>query len=100
MKTVLHIALALAVCSSAALAETPQPATSIVIDCAHFALPTQRQVGELLGQHNASQVYASRTRLMANARRDCKGGFAQVILVVEPAQDARRKRLAQQSPRR
>ena len=100
MRTVLHIAIALAVVSSPAIAETPQPATSIVIDCADFALPTQRQVGELFGQHNAGQVYASRTRLMVNARRDCKGGASQVILVVEPAQDARRDNLAQQSPRR
>jgi len=100
MKTLLHIAIALAVLSSPAIAETPLPTNSIVIDCADIALPTQRQVGELLGQHNLGQVYASRNRLMANARRDCKGGVAQVILVVEPAQDARREHLVQQSPRR
>lgn len=99
MKTLLHIAIALAVCSPAALAETPQPG-SIVIDCADFALPSQRQVGELLGQYNLGQVYASRTRLMANARRNCKGGAERVVLVVEPVRDARREQLAQQQPGR
>jgi len=99
MKTVLHIALALAVCSSAALAETPQP-NSIVIDCANVGLPPLRQVGALLDQHNAGQIYASRSRLLAGARRDCKKGVDRVVLVVEPARDARRERLAQQAAQR
>lgn len=99
MKIFLHIALALAVCFSTALAETPKR-NEIVIDCAHVGLPTLRQVGELLDQHNAGQIHASRSRLLANARRDCKRGADRVVLVTDPARDARRARLAQQAARR
>ena len=99
MKTRLHIALALALCSSVALAGTPQP-DSIVIDCANVTLPTLRQVGELLDQHNAGQIYASRSRLMGEARRDCKGGAQRVVLVVEPVHYERREQIAQQQPGR
>ncbi len=99
MKTRLHIALALAVCSSAALAETPRT-TSITLDCAHLARPTQREVGELLGMNNLGQVYAARTELMANARRDCKRGADRVVLVVNPGQHPRSEQLARQTPRR
>lgn len=50
----------------------PQPSPPrIVIDCDRPALPSQRDVGELLGQHNLGQVYASRAALMAEARRAC-----------------------------
>ncbi|MEO6365723.1 MAG: hypothetical protein ABIO38_06730 [Luteimonas sp.] len=97
MKTLPSIALALALCSSAARAEAPQP-NSIVIDCASVSLPTLRQVGDLLGQHNAGQIYASRSRLLGEARRDCKRGADHVVLVVDPAGDAR-GRLAQQAVR-
>jgi hypothetical protein len=64
--------IAVAVASTSAAAEQPAvPATSVVIDCANFALPSQREVGELLGQHNFSQVYDSRRALMAEAHRAC-----------------------------
>jgi hypothetical protein len=50
----------------------------VVIDCAQPRLPTQREVGDLLGQHNFAQVYASRAALMAEARRICARGPAQM----------------------
>ena len=62
-------------------AEAPGRAVGIVIDCARPALPSQQDVGELLGQHNFSQVYATRGRLMAEARRACRrNGTAKVLV--------------------
>ena len=46
----------------------------IVVDCDQPKLPTQREVGELLDQHNFAQVYASRAALMAEAHRLCRRG--------------------------
>lgn len=75
-----------------AAAEQPAVATTdIVIDCASFALPSQRQVGELLGQHNLSQVYDSRRTLMAEAHRAChrKGARYARLAPEKPARPAR-----------
>ena len=63
--------------------EVPVGEASIVVDCAKPALPSQREVGEMTGQYNFSQVYATRTRLMAEARRACqREGVARVRLVM------------------
>src|SRR4051794_9728413 len=59
-----------------------------VADCGHRALPSQRQVGEWTGQHNFSQVYATRQQLMAGIGRACrKDGIeqVQVLSVATPA---------------
>jgi hypothetical protein len=64
-------------------AEAPVAAPAIVVDCAKPALPSQREVGEMTGQYNFSQVYATRARLMAEAHRACqRKGIAQVRLVM------------------
>jgi hypothetical protein len=60
----------------------------VVIDCAQLKLPTQREVGELLGQHNFAQVYASRVALMAEARRICLRGPAKARRVAFEAPPA------------
>lgn len=60
----------------------------VVIDCAQLKLPTQREVGQLLGQHNFAQVYASRAALMAEARRICLRGPAQARRVAFEAPPA------------
>jgi hypothetical protein len=66
-----------------------------VFDCDYGSLPTQREVGEWTGQHNFSQVYATRARLMGEVRRACqRDGIDRVRLVREeeaaPAKDAQR----------
>lgn len=61
-----------------------------VIDCENRVLPSQREVGEWTGQHNFSQVYATRQRLMGDVARAChKPGIGQVLLVQvrQPARD-------------
>lgn len=56
----------------------------IVVNCANPTLPSQREVGEMMGQYNFSQVYATRVRLMAEARRAChRDNATQVRLVLE-----------------
>lgn len=60
----------------------------VVIDCAQLKLPTQREVGELLEQHNFAQVYASRAALMAEARRICLRSPAETRRVAFEAQSA------------
>ncbi|MEL1263491.1 hypothetical protein [Pseudoxanthomonas putridarboris] len=104
-----HIALALL---SAAVGLAAAPIASagpdgvpahIVIDCAHPRLPSQREVGELLGQHNFSQVYASRTALMGEARRACLRSQARSVRVVFDAPAARtveKRRVADNRRRR
>jgi hypothetical protein len=57
-----------------------------VADCHHRVLPTQREVGEWTGQHNVSQVYDTRLRLMAEIGRTCgKSGIEQVQVVSRDA---------------
>lgn len=56
----------------------------LVVDCTSRSLPKQSDIGDLLGQHNSGQVYASRTRLMGEIARAChKPGAQQVVLVPE-----------------
>lgn len=53
-----------------------------VVDCDKRSLPSQREVGEWTGQHNFSQVYDTRKRLMAEVGRNCrKSGIEQVQFV-------------------
>jgi hypothetical protein len=73
-------------------AEAPVAGPAIVVDCAKPALPSQREVGEMTGQYNFGQVYATRARLMAEAHRACqRKGIAQVRLVMaSPAREPAR----------
>lgn len=72
-------------------AENVRAAPPIVVDCARRALPSQRQVGEILGQANFSQVYASRARVMAEVGRACRKPEARHVRLVreEKVQRAR-----------
>ena len=84
--------IVIAIASTPAVAEqAAAPTASLVIDCAHPALPSQREVGELLGQHNFSQVYDSRRALMAEARRAChrKGARYARLMGEKPARPTR-----------
>ena len=61
----------------------PAPIVRLVFDCNARTLPSQRLVGEALGQHNFSQVYDSRARLMAEVGRACqRPGIERVGLVM------------------
>lgn len=77
-------------------AEAPVGAPGIVIDCARPSLPSQRSVGEMTGQHNFGQVYATRTRLMAEVRRACERAGTTRVLVIH-SQHSDRRQLASQS---
>lgn len=63
-----------------AQASPPQP-TTITIDCAKPALPSQRAFARLTGIDNADQAYDARARLMVRLQRACKGGAAQIRVV-------------------
>lgn len=76
--------------------EAPASEPAIVVDCAKPALPSQREVGEMTGQYNFSQVYATRARLMAEARRACqRKGITRVRLVMAPPAREPARTLAQ-----
>jgi hypothetical protein len=78
--------------------EAPVGETDIVVDCAKPALPSQREVGEMTGQYNFSQVYATRARLMAEAHRACqRDGVARVRLVMAPPAREPARTIAQRS---
>jgi len=88
-------AVAPAFAGSAATEEATVP--RIAIDCAHPRLPPQHEVGALLGQHNISQVYASRAALMAEARRACRRHDARpqrVVFERAPLRPSETRRMA------
>lgn len=88
------LATALAVSAAAFAAEPPptdvapiRAAALMSFHCEAPTLPTQREVGEALGQHNFSQVYASRARLMNEVGRACQGpGVERVDVVLQQTQ--------------
>lgn len=81
-------------------APAPVPAPILSFDCAVPVLPSQRVVGELTGQNNLSQVYATRTRLMAEVKRACRRSGTKRVVVVPPPEMAGTPRLAQHKPAR
>jgi hypothetical protein len=82
LPTVLLFATSMAV----AAGNPPPPAAEVLVDCSSRALPSQKAIGEMLGQHNFGQVYATRSRLMVEASRACqREGTSQVRLVLAPA---------------
>lgn len=90
----LLIAVEAAGCAPAATAGETQSlpqvqAVQYVFDCQVRALPSQRQVGEWTGQHNFSQVYATRQKLMAEVARACnKTGIERVNVVMQVPADS------------
>jgi len=90
-------ALVLAAIAAPIAAQKPTPslppvtaqAVLYVADCQDRALPTQREVGEWTGQHNFSQVYATRQSLMSEIGRACQQtGVEQVRVVRETSAGA------------
>ena len=78
---IIKAALLIAVAAVSAPVLAGEPA-SVAIDCARPTLPSQRAIGELAGQQNVGQVYATRARVMAEVRRACqRDGTAGVLLV-------------------
>ena len=82
MKTVIAAALLITILPLYAQASSPQP-IPFVVDCAHPALPSQSDVARFTGVDNFTQVYATRTRLMQQAARECRRGVAKVTLVMQ-----------------
>lgn len=92
---------ALAFAAAPAAAQDPAPmlppvqaeAVRHVVDCERRNLPSQRDVGEWTGQHNFSQVYDTRQRLMAEIGRNCRRpgtGQVQVVARMSSVQGALR----------
>ncbi len=92
MNTCPSIVAALVIAAFAAPTAAQEPPQSLptvraeavlhVVDCGNRSLPSQREVAEWTGQHNFSQVYDTRKRLMAEVGRNCrKSGVEQVQLV-------------------
>lgn len=82
LPTALLFATSMAVASS----NPSTPTAEVLVDCSSRALPSQKAIGEMLGQHNFGQVYAARSRLMVEASRACqREGTSQVRLVLAPA---------------
>lgn len=85
----MHLAAVLLVAAPVA-AQDPMPslptvkaeAVRFVADCDRRILPSQRDVGEWTGQHNFSQVYYTRQRLMAEIGRACQRGRIEAVQVV------------------
>ena len=77
----LALALAAALPLSA-LASPPQP-IEITVDCAHPALPSQREFARFTGIDNFGQAYDMRAKVMVRAQRACKRGAGQVRVVLE-----------------
>lgn len=67
----------------------PAPIIRLVFDCDARVFPSQRLVGEILDQHNFSQVYDSRTRLMAEVGRACQRPGAERVGLVMTADPSR-----------
>ena len=68
--------------SAGAFAADPPTRMSLFVDCAHPTLPSQREVGELLGQWNFSQVYDSRLSLMGEMHRACRRNHVETLTLV------------------
>lgn len=68
--------------SSGAFAADPPTRVSLFVDCAHPTLPSQREVGELLGQWNFSQVYASRASLLGEMHRACQRSHVESLTLM------------------
>jgi hypothetical protein len=92
----LAIVVLLAACAAPAFAQDDGlpslpavEATGFIADCAHLGLPSQQQVADWTGLHNAGQVYAARGRLMADIERACRRTGVTGVSVLA-ATDARR----------
>ena len=76
------VAPAIVLMAVAVHAAPPATGEELTFDCAQMALPSQAAVAALTGQHNFTQVYATRTRLMVQVRQACRQtGTATVRLV-------------------
>lgn len=104
------IVAALAACAAPAFAQDDGlpslpavEATGFVAECAHPSLPSQRQVGDWTGLHNLGQVYAARTRLMADIGRVCRRAGVtgvQVLAATEGRRAPERRVAIEAVPRR
>lgn len=75
-------------------------AVLFVAGCAERDLPSQREVGEWTGQHNFSQVYATRERLMGEIGRACQRSGVEAVRVVSRTNAHATELVAMAVPRR
>ena len=87
---ILSLSLLCAVHATPAAAQKPVQslptveAVQYVFDCEQRSLPSQRLVGAWTGQHNVSQVYATRQRLMGEIARACnRPGIEEVQVIAQ-----------------
>ena len=74
--------LSTALFSCGALAADSPTRMILFVDCAHPTLPSQREVSELLGLQNFSQVYARRVSVIGEIRRACSRSEADSLKLV------------------
>jgi hypothetical protein len=80
-------AIAASLLASATACAGPQAqVTEITVDCQTRALPSQAEVGSMLGIDNFSATYAARSRLMVDVARACqRRGIEQVRVSLAPS---------------
>lgn len=84
--------LAAALFAASTAFASPRPAVAeIIVDCQTRALPSQTEVGSMLGIDNLSAAYAARSRLMVDVAHACRRqGADQVRVTLAPAAGMRR----------
>lgn len=93
MKLRIHIATIFCL-SISTLVPLAAAEAGIVIDCAGPTLPSQHVVAAAMNQHNFGQAYATRARLMAEARRACQREHVTNVRLVREAPPHPQHRLA------
>jgi len=93
MKHVLMSALAVAgvlapLSLSAQIPAITVTGNTLVIACASPRLPSQAEVGRVLGIDNFSQTYAARAGLMVDVRHACLAGNSEIVATRAPDRPA------------
>lgn len=69
---------------SAAIPAVQVSPDSLTVTCLDPQLPSQAEVGRVLGTNNLGATYAARSRLMVGVRQACKGGASRLLVRRDP----------------
>ncbi len=84
---ILTVLLTLASAPTSAMAAIPAVQVNrdvLTVTCSDPQLPSQAEVGRVLGTDNLSATYAARSRLMVGVRQACKGGASRLLVRRDP----------------
>jgi len=87
MKSSLILACLLTLPAAASAATIPAvevSAESLTVACTDPQLPSQADVGRVLGTDNLGETYAARSRLMVTVRQACKAGYSRLVVRRDP----------------